>query len=169
MLSLVIPQGPRVGSSFLLSKAHEAGLPVISHDLEIPLPIEGQPRTQGRYFECDPAQVPDVKEGVLKAWPLALHRLSVKPAGVIILSRHDTEAQKRSFQLQQARELEAFGHIPELADTIRELKFEDHLQRSQDVTQRYLTELRRVPIMWAQTENLSRDSRGLVEFLRAPL
>ncbi len=169
MLSLVIPQGPRVGSSWLLSKAASAGLDVQHDEGFLPLPVEGQPRTDGKYYEIRPDRIPSLKEGVAKLCPLHLAKLSAKPDGVIILARRNTEAQKVSFQLQQARELQALDGMPELADEVRKMKFEDHLRRSQDVTQRYLTELRRVPIMWAHTEDLSRDSRGLVEFLRRPL
>jgi hypothetical protein len=92
MLCAVIGNGPRTGTSFVMRKLHEAGLPVV-WDASLNIP--------GADYDIMPEDVLRVEYGIVKTWPIALRSLSLHRAVVL---RRDHAAQMRSVYEQQARE-----------------------------------------------------------------
>ncbi len=99
MIRTITGVGPRVGTSFVMRRCIDAGLPV-NYDpvLEAMLPPSGNPHG---YYEYNPADLPGLTSGIAKVWPLFLHTVKVEKA--VILQR-DPALQYRSIREQAKRE-----------------------------------------------------------------
>ncbi len=100
MMNVVTGVGPRVGSSFVMKKCLDAGLNV-KYDsvLEGMLPKEGNP---SGYYEYNPNDLGTLTDGVVKVWPLFLHK--VVPKKLVVLRRENTGRQYASIRKQAIRE-----------------------------------------------------------------
>mgnify|MGYP001146258288 CR=1 FL=1 len=168
MLNLILPGGPRVGSSFLAMKVAEAGLPMMEDPMVVGLPEGGQPRTGGRYYELDPSRICRLTAGVVKLWPKAAHLLETVPSAIVYLTRRNEQAQLVSCQLQLSRELEFFTGNPAMLEALHEVDCRGLIEESKDLAEKFISEHDTVPLIRADTEDLGRDHAGLVDFLRQP-
>jgi len=100
MINVVTGAGPRVGTSYVMQQCINAGLDVkFDEVLEDMLPTEGNP--QG-YYEYNPIDLPKIKDGVVKVWPIFLH--TVVPRKIVVLRRNNTYKQYDSIRKQAIRE-----------------------------------------------------------------
>lgn len=100
MINVVTGVGPRVGSSFVMKRCLDAGLNV-KYDsvLEGMLPEEGNPNG---YYEYNPNDLGALTDGVVKVWPIFLHK--VVPKKIVVLRRENTGRQYDSIRKQAIRE-----------------------------------------------------------------
>ena len=100
MINVVTGMGPRVGSSFVMRKCVEAGLNVkFDSVLEGMLPPEGNPTG---YYEYNPMDLGKLTDGVIKVWPIFLHR--IVPDKMVVLRRKQSGRQYDSIRKQAVRE-----------------------------------------------------------------
>lgn len=92
MLCAVVGNGPRTGTSFVMRKLHEAGLPVV-WDTSLNIPGAG--------YDILPNDLLRVQGGIVKAWPTALRVMLLNR---VVILRRDPATQLRSMYEQQARE-----------------------------------------------------------------
>ena len=113
MLCAVIGNGPRTGTSFVMGKLHEAGLPVVwDNTLDIP----------GADYDMLPQDALLVKDGIIKIWPPILPYVQLRRA---VILRRNTMDQVRSIKQQKQREEEA-GAIIDMLDLSPETILEAH-------------------------------------------
>lgn len=151
MIRAVIGAGPRVGTSFVMRKLAEAGLPVYSDkDITELLPDEGN---TGGYFETHFANLPFLKDVICKVWPLGVNGADIERAVILERNRED---QLRSITEQMNREqalLETLGI---------DWSAEEHLDRSVEA----LTPLYNIPHIKVRTEDLDVEINNIINFMR---
>lgn len=105
MIRAILGVGPRVGTSWTMSKLVEAGLPVhYNADFSDLFPEEGNPMG---YFETPVEEHLAITNKIVKVWPLAPHPNIER---MVILER-DYDAQLTSVTKQMVREKEFLAKL----------------------------------------------------------
>jgi hypothetical protein len=98
MIYSVTGAGPRTGTSFVMRKLYEAGLPVYWTDyVQIP----------GAEFETNYQDLARLNNVIVKVWPNMLSKAQIER---MIVLRRDRESQVESIRMQEEREI-GYSHM----------------------------------------------------------
>lgn len=151
MIRAVVGRGPRVGSSFVMRRLHEAGVPCHWDDaLTDILPVEGNP---DGYFETPYQNYRSIRNKVVKVWPLSMHFADIERMVVLERSR---ESQLASIKKQMARERTL------LEERSIVLTPEEFIDRSHNALELYLS----IPHLRVRTEDLDERIDEIISYMR---
>ena len=149
--------GPRTGTSWVMYKLFEAGLPVNGHRFLPELCVtEHNPNGYWELYPGDP--VPE--SGISKVWGIWKHD---RVDRVVILKRRDREAQIRSMEkvLRDELKLEHWKHVPDQTITMNEI-----IETCDQKTTDWLKTAHKGEVLTVDTEDLDQSIGYIVSFLK---
>ena len=150
MIRAILGVGPRVGTSWTMSKLVEAGLPVhYNADFSDLFPEEGNPMG---YFETPVEEHLAITNKIVKVWPLAPHPSIER---MVILER-DYDDQLASVEKQMVREEEF----------LKKLKIDWTPQEFIMKSRAALSPLLSTPHLRVRTEDLNERINEITNYLR---
>ena len=160
-LAIVVPLGPRVGSSFILQEAAKAGFNALGSDLCYP--PEGN---KDGYYEIDPFDIPGLTTGLVKCWPQGLPFLLERPACIVTVQRRSLSNQVLSIREQARREAEHYAALgcAELSEAVLAADPMSIIREAWEAWDGYRKA--GIPQLNLFTEQLDQDIEGCLSFLR---
>lgn len=149
MIYAVMGAGPRTGTSFVMRRLHEAGLPVY-WDEKPELPIGGNP---SGYFETDWHRLSTLDQVIVKVWPRFAHQVEIDR---LLILRRDRDTQVKSLTRQLGRERHLWQGVPWSAGHII------------DYALKGLSKVTALQRMEFRTETLDQNINQIIDYLSVP-
>ena len=149
MIHAVMGAGPRTGTSFVMHRLLEAGLPVHFNDRG-DLPVAGNP---SGYFETYWHRLSTLDQVIVKVWPRFAHLVEIDR---LLILRRDRDAQTKSLTRQLRRERHLWQGAPWSAEHII------------DYALKGLSKVTAIQTMEFETETLDQNINQIIDYLSNP-